>query len=122
MSLLNRLSGFYRPPFNRPATHYPVHPEELAAWLAAGKLGTALERGRFRDPDRAMSIGPSGTQWTQVPEYQMPRADFLEKEIAVDHCIELEHPVSHALVAYRVADFRHTAGGHTVLTLQEPSP
>lgn len=121
MSLLARTSGFYRPPFNTPAVHYPVHPEDLPAWLAAGKLGSAITHGRLFHRAEAVALGRVD-QVKHTPHYRMPTADFREKGITRGHTIEVEDRASGELKAYRVANWQDTDGGHTVIRLQGASP
>ena len=121
MSLLKRTTGFYRPPFNRPATHYPVHPENLAAWLASGKVGSAIAHGRYYRKAEMVAMGRTD-QLKHTPHYRMPTADFLALEIARDHTLELIDPDTEELVALRVANWEHTNGGHTLIRLQGASP
>ena len=121
MSLLARTSGFYRPPFNRPATYYPVHPEDLAAWLAGGRVGTPVPRGRYFRKAEMVTMGRVD-QVKHTPHYRMPTADFVEMEIARDHTLELEVPETQVLTPFRVANWEHTDGGHTVIRLQGASP
>lgn len=101
---------------NHPARFYPVHPDEVEAYVLGGGRFSDIPRGRMRLRPDVVLLG-NQERVKHVPTYRMETEKFRALGIEEDQCIEVEDPETCKLRKYRVAFWESDNHGLTTINL-----
>ena len=94
------------------ATHYPVKPAEVDAWLVLGNTGKAITKGMFSERDEEVDLGDVD-QIKHTPRYRMTTAEVDSIGVKADHTLLING------VRYLIVYARRSSSGNTTFRLQK---